>query len=67
MRNPTELVIPFEGYEIVLPESAIDARYVAVGFHDDGRQPYAVAGDTVSIAKDVMDFDGGWVLMKMFT
>lgn len=62
-----ELVIPYAGWELVLPASAADCRYVAVGFHADGMStPQAIAGNSQSIRGDVRHMDGGWVLLEMF-
>jgi len=66
-RNPEELVIPYAGWEVVLPASVVGSKYIAVGFHEDGTStPKAVAGDSRSIRTDVQHMSGGWVMFEMF-
>ena len=61
-----ELVIPYEGYELVTRTYADGAwpHYVAAGFYDDGRGPKVVRGNSRGIKFAVKFKSGGWVLLE---
>ena len=63
--NPEELVLPYAGWDLVVPYE-FEPQYIAAGFHEDGTStPHAVAGDhKLDLVSQVQDYSGGWVLWE---